>query len=227
MGLFDRFKRDTPAAAPAAGQPSPAQQGDAAAPPPYVPPVAAPQPTAPQQVVPQQPSAPQSALVQLAAIVTRGNPQVAADMQLLAAGYPHFRAVHPAWCEGMGFDDFDTDVDRTRDMFIYWLAGEDTPFSFGATIDWREFRVEVLAQLADIESRLGAVFGLDEVPFGSETSTEADLALIARHMWGYGWALTVIDGDGDEYHLFVVPAVEFAQFAALGTQLGWVIRMAP
>lgn len=166
-----------------------------------------------------------SPLVPMAALISNDDPRVAADMALLAAGYDSFRAAHPEWCATMQFGDIEpAHYDATiRDVFVYWLAGYNTPFTYGAYIDWKEETGDIVWQLERVTSSLGVSLGLAEIAFPGDEDTEAALRQIAQHVSERGYTLTVIDTESDSYHLYVVPQAEYERMVTLGAAVGFRI----
>lgn len=164
-----------------------------------------------------------SPLVPMAALISNDDAQVAADMTLLAAGYDSFRAAHPDWCAKMRFGDVEpAHYDATiREVFVYWLVGYDTPFTYGAYIDWKEETGDIVWQLERVTTSLGISLGLAEIAFSGEEDTEAALRQIAHHVNERGYALTVIDTESDSYHLYLVPQAEYERMVTLGAAVGF------
>jgi len=198
MGIFDFFSRKR-AAGSAGAVPQPPQ--DVAAPIDYAP------------------------LVPMAALISNDDPQVAADMALLAAGYETFRAAYPGWCETMSFGDVAPEhYDATvRDVFVYWLAGYDTPFQYGAYIDWKAAPEDIVWQLERAAASLHAPLDVAAIPFSGDEDTATSLERIAQHVRARGYALTVIDTESDSYHLYLVPETEYGRIVALGASVGFTV----
>ncbi|MFK4790981.1 hypothetical protein [Microbacterium sp. ZW T5_56] len=193
MGLFDFFSRDRKV--------TPAQSA----------------PTVETQQVDFAP------LVPMAAIISNNDAQVAADIATLAQGYEAFRTAHPDWCAKMRFGDPEPEQLHAtiRDAFVYWLAGYDTPFVYGAYIDWKEATDDIVGQLKRVADSLGLSLDLAEIPFPGDEHTEAALQQIAGYVRERGYALTVIDTESDSYHLYLVPQAEYDRMVALGASVGF------
>ncbi len=194
MGIFDFFSRKPRAASPA---------------------------TAPEPAPPVD----YAALVPMAAIISNDDAQVAADIALLATGYETFRAAYPGWCETMSFGEVAPEHEdaTVRDVFVYWLAGYETPFHYGAYIDWKAAPEDIVWQLERAAASLHAPLDFADIPFAADEDTEAALERIAQHVRARGYALTVIDTESDSYHLYLVPETEYDRLVTLGASVGFRI----
>lgn len=168
-----------------------------------------------------------SALVPMAGIISNNDPQVDADMRLLADGFECFRAAHPGWVGDMFPAEIQagSEFAAIREVFTFWLAGYETPFEYGAYIDWKEATGEVIASVQGVLGKLGLPIDLGEVSFlGNETTFDA-LVLIAQFLGERDHALVVIDTESDSYHLYVVPEAAVDRLVALGASVGFAIAV--
>lgn len=168
-----------------------------------------------------------SALVPMGAIISNNDPQVAADMELLAAGVERFRAAHPEWVGAMFPAEMPagSEFAVTREVFTFWLAGYETPFSYGAYVDWKEATEEVVARLQGVLGKLGLPIDLGEVLFQGDEDTFDALVLIARFLDERDHALVVIDTESDSYHLYIVPEAAVDRLVGLGASVGFSITI--
>ncbi|WP_052492716.1 DUF6630 family protein [Leucobacter komagatae] len=181
-------------------------------------------PTGPQA---DAPPVDYSALVPMGAIISNNDPQVAADMELLAAGVERFRAAHAEWVGAMFPAEMPagSEFAVTREVFTFWLAGYETPFSYGAYVDWKEAAEEVVARLQGVLGKLGLPIDLGEVLFQGDEDTFDALVLIARFLDERDHALVVIDTESDSYHLYIVPEAAVDRLVGLGASVGFSITI--
>lgn len=168
-----------------------------------------------------------SALVPMGAIISNNDPQVAVDMELLAAGTDRFQEAHPEWCETMfpGGIPAGSEFPVVREIFTFWLAGYETPFEYGAYIDWKAATDEVTASVQGVLGTLGLPIDLGEMFFQGNEHTFDALVLIARFLSERDHALVVIDTESDSYHLYVVPEAAVDRLVALGASVGFAISI--
>ncbi|KIP51673.1 hypothetical protein SD72_13970 [Leucobacter komagatae] len=110
-------------------------------------------------------------------------------------------------------------------MFTFWLAGYETPFSYGAYVDWKEAAEEVVARLQGVLGKLGLPIDLGEVLFQGDEDTFDALVLIARFLDERDHALVVIDTESDSYHLYIVPEAAVDRLVGLGASVGFSITI--
>lgn len=168
-----------------------------------------------------------SALAPMAEILSQGDPRVLDDMTLLASGYEAFAAVHREWCDTMFPDGIPagSQFSILREVFTFWLAGYETPYEYGAYIDWKEAPDEVAASLQGVVDKLGFPIQLGEVVFPESEDTFDALVAIAQHFSEREYALVVIDTESDSYHLYVVPQAELEPLIALGASVGFAVSV--
>jgi hypothetical protein len=166
-----------------------------------------------------RPARDEATIVDIAGILSNGNPDVVRDFTLLARDRTAFAAKYADWC-GDRFDE-DTDADDfLLDVTAYWLVGHDTEYKFGGYIDWKEETEEITAHLAEAIGNLGYPLDVNEIAFTGEEFTNEALLTIDAYFREKGYTLVSLDIGGDCYHLFIVPLRDFDRLAQLGENLG-------
>lgn len=171
-----------------------------------------------------------SPLIEMAAIISNGDSKVATDITLLATDSAAFSAQHREWLADFGYEtDEALGPEEIRDIFAYWLVGYETPFEYGAYIDWKEAPEEITAQLDAALEKLGYPLTTAEIAI-EETGTSADtmaaLSAISNLCEMSGFALAILDTESDSYHLFIVPAESYGRLVALADSLDYRVYSA-
>lgn len=191
MGIFDRFKKRAPEA------------------------VAPVQPVA----IEASPDIDYTPLIEMAEIISNGDAAAVADISLLVTDPDAFSVRHRSWLNDFGYEDHVAFSDvEVRDSFAYRLAGYETPFGFGAYIDWKEAPEEITAQLDVVLKNLGYPVDTSSLNLENEHTWEA-LVLIARHLEESDLKLAILDTESDCYHLYVVPTASFFRLVTLAASL--------
>ncbi|MBC9954096.1 hypothetical protein ICM05_05475 [Leucobacter sp. cx-42] len=204
MGFFDLFKKQKPGIA---------QEPQAAG--------ASPSAAAPIDYSP---------LIEMAAIISNGDAKVATDITLLATDPAAFSAQHREWLADFGYEaDEELGSEEIRDIFAYWLVGYETPFEYGAYIDWKEAPEEITAQLDAALEKLGYPLTTAEIAIeetGTADDTMTALSAISNLCEMSGFALAILDTESDSYHLFIVPAESYDRLVALAESLDYRVYSA-
>lgn len=163
---------------------------------------------------------PEASVVQIAGILTNGNPDVLRDFKVLARDRAAFAAQHAEWYGEMFEEDEEDEAYILQRVTAFWLVGHDTPYKFGGYVDWKEATEEIVAHLREAIQNLGYPLDVDAIPFTGEEFTDEALVAIDAHFREKGYTLVSLDTGGDCYHLFVVPLEKFPRLVELGEGCG-------
>ena len=158
-------------------------------------------------------------IVEIARILSNGDPDVVRDFTLLDEDYRAFAAQYADWCGDMLEGEWERS-EALLHVTAYWLTGHDTRYKFGGYIDWKEATEEITAHLEEAIRNLGYPLDVEEIEFTGEEFTNEALQTIDAHFRKKGYTLTTLDIGGDCYHLFIVPLGGFDRLVRLGGDLG-------
>jgi hypothetical protein len=144
--------------------------------------------------------------------LTDNDAEAVQSISLLVEQPRTFEKQYIDWVANMEYSP----VDEADVMTAYWLTGYDTPYDFGAYIEWKEWPEEIVAQLEPSILKKGYALNLNDVPKIEKEPTYVFLERLKNYLEQYNYTLAFWDVGGDCYHLYIIPKDLFPRLEALG-----------
>lgn len=156
-------------------------------------------------------------IIDITKILTEDDKESVEAISLLVKNKNEFKRKFEGW-----LNEYDFSVEEESDIITaYLLTGfnADSPYDFGAFIDWKEHYTEIIWSLKNSIVNKKYELYLDDIIFSNDECGEDALNVISGFLVDTDFILVHWDTGGDCYHLFIIHNNKWNELIKFGNKM--------